>query len=353
MKNSINPKAGKEARALLKFLYDIKGKYLLSGQHNYISSGSKWSEKVHEITGKIPAVWGGDFGFCFKGENPSEYHHCGAMNLTDPSEPVAITDITPESGRERLIQLVEEKHKQGFIITLMWHSCFPPDEDYCDYPDIWTWDKRPDKQTWQELTTPGTDLYSKWEKGVDKIAGYLKQLQGKKIPVLWRPYHEMNGTWFWWCNQKGKAGFAKLWKNIFRRLTEFHQLNNLIWVWNTNAPRNIPGDEAYAYEDYFPGIDFVDVLAADVYADDYKQSHHDDLLKLAEGKPIALAEVGGLPDINIIKNQPEWTWFMTWGNFITDANEPQKVKRVYDFEKVLNFDNIKNDKETNWRLQGK
>lgn len=38
-----------------------------------------------------------------------------------------------------------------------------------------------------------------------------------------------------------------------------------IWVWNANAPRSIPGDESYSYKDYFPGIEYVDVLAVDVF----------------------------------------------------------------------------------------
>ncbi len=346
----VNPKATPEVKALLKFLYEIKGKYILSGQHNYVSSRSKWTEQIKEMTGQLPAVWGGDFGFCYKGDNPQEYQHCGPMNLTDPSEPVAYNNITPESGREILLDEIETKHKQGHIITLMWHSCFPPDENYCDYSDLWTWDRRPDKKTWEELTTPGTELYAKWEKGVDLISGYLKRLQEKKIPIIWRPYHEMNGLWFWWCFQKGEQGFAKLYKNLYNRMVKHHKLNNLIWVWNTNAPRDIPGDEAYEYKDFFPGIDYIDVLAADVYSDDYKQSHHDDLLKLAEGKPVSLAEVGGLPDVNIIDEQPQWTWFMVWGNYIIGANDPERVKRVYDYDKVLNLENIKNETGLDWKV---
>ena len=87
-------------------------------------------------------------------------------------------------------------------------------------------------------------------------------------------------------------------------LTRHHQLNNLLWVWNTNAPRDIPGDEAFDYDLFFPGHEYVDILAADVYRNDYKQSHHDDLIQLAGNKTIALGEVGGLPDPEILSEQP-------------------------------------------------
>jgi mannan endo-1,4-beta-mannosidase len=83
----------------------------------------------------------------------------------------------------------------------------------------------------------------------------------------------MNGVWFWWCNQKGENGFPELWRMMFKYFTEYHHLNNLIWVWNTNAPRDITSDEAYDYTLFYPGDDYVDVLAADVYRNDYKQSH--------------------------------------------------------------------------------
>ena len=83
-----------------------------------------------------------------------------------------------------------------------------------------------------------------------------------------------------------------------------HKLNNLIWVWNANAPRLLPNDEAWAYEDYFPGLECVDVLAADVYHHDYKQSHHDELVKLGEGKVIALGEVGKCRLRQFSRNSP-------------------------------------------------
>jgi len=57
---------------------------------------------------------------------------------------------------------------------------------------------------WEELITPGTKLNSRWINRVDTIATYLKELQALGVPVLWRPYHESNGVWFWWGNRKGE-----------------------------------------------------------------------------------------------------------------------------------------------------
>jgi mannan endo-1,4-beta-mannosidase len=150
----------------------------------------------------------------------------------------------------------------------------------------------------------------------------------------------MNGVWFWWCNHPGEEGFRRLWIMMYEYFTRHHGLNNLVWVWNTNAPRDIPGDEAWAYEDFFPGIDYVDVLAADVYRNDYRQSHHDQLRELARGKPIALGEVGEIPTEKILEDQPYWSWFMPWGWVLFYASEEEKIIGLYQSEKVLTLDEL-------------
>ena len=150
----------------------------------------------------------------------------------------------------------------------------------------------------------------------------------------------MNGVWFWWCNHKGEHGFKRLWIMMYDYFTNHHQLNNLIWVWNTNAPRDIPGDEAWAYKDFFPGIDYVDILAADVYRNDYKQSHHDQLVVLGEGKPIALGEVGEIPDKEALEQQPQWSWFMPWGWILFLSNETDLINEVYHSDRILTLDEV-------------
>lgn len=50
-------------RALLKYLYSISGRYTLSGQHNYPNHIARWTDRVYDLTGKYPALFGEDFGF--------------------------------------------------------------------------------------------------------------------------------------------------------------------------------------------------------------------------------------------------------------------------------------------------
>ncbi len=360
----INPASTKKTVNLFNFIQDIQGEYTLSGQHNFLGKGSEFSDELEEITGKKAIVWGSDFSFCVEGDNAMRFQHCGPANLpaiswkafiarrdstarTDSTTPPPrisrepqFLDISLEEARNITIEEIKARHAEGHIITLMWHGCFPTDGDCCDGSSIWAMENRPSPEQWNELVTEGTELNDAWKISADKIAGYLKQLQEADIPVLWRPYHEMNGVWFWWCNHKGEQGFKLLWIMMYDYFTDHHKLNNLIWVWNTNAPRDIPGDEAWPYEDFFPGNEYVDILAADVYRNDYKQSHHDQLVVLGNGKPITLGEVGEIPSLDTLEQQPQWSWFMPWGWILFLANDNDFIKEVYNSERILTLDEI-------------
>ncbi len=342
----INPNASPEAKQLLDFLYSLQGKYTITGQHNFVSDLKRYDNAVYEMTGKYPVMWGCDFSFNALGADAWKYQHCGPMNLTIPMDKCEFNGRSTKDLRQGMIDEAIKKYREGRIITLMWHCCFPTEGDDCDGVTIWTWDQRPDSKTWDELVTDGTSLNKAWKKQMDGVAVYLKQLQDAKVPVLWRPYHEMNGVWFWWCDKPGDWGFKRLWVMAYNYLTNHHKLNNLLWVWNTNAPRDIPGDEAGPYKYFYPGSDYVDVLAADVYRRDYKRSHHDDLLLLGGGKLITLGEVGELPTIGQYNSQPEWSWFMVWGQCISFWNDADNVKTIYNSPRSITLDKIDFSKQT-------
>ena len=344
----VNPDTSSEARQLLTFLYSIQGKYTLAGQHNFVSDLKRYDQTVLDITGKLPVVWGSDFSFNAIGESAKTYQHCGPMNLTVPFDEFGFNGRSTDELRQGMIDEAISQYKNGRIITLMWHCCFPTDGDTCDGSTIWAMENRPSPEVWAELVTDGTELNSNWKKQADNIAGYLKQLQAANVPVLWRPFHEMNGVWFWWCNHPGEDGFKKLWIMMYNYFTNHHKLNNLIWVWNPNAPRDIPGDEAFPYEMFFPGVEYVDILAADVYRRDYQQSHHDDLLKVGGGKLISLGEIGQLPTIEQYEAQKSWSWFMTWGYFITEKfdNSAEHVNAIYNHPQTLTLDKLDFSRKT-------
>lgn len=344
----VNKNATPEAKQLLSFLYSVRGKYTITGQHNFVSDFPKYDETVHAMTGTYSALWGADFSFSAQGDNARKFQHCGPLNLSVPMDSCYDNGKTVAEQRQLLVNEAIKQHAKGRIITLMWHSCYPTNGDECNGDDIWRLSagiERPNAAEWKELTTDGTPLNKAWKKQWDGVAFYLKQLQDAKVPVLWRPYHEMNGEWFWWGYQPGENGFKKLWIMAYNYLTNHHKLNNLLWVWNTNAPRDIVGDVAGPYADYFPGVDYVDVLTADVYRNDWRQSHHDQLMELGKGKLIGLGEVGNVPEPALYETQPNWSWFMVWGYCIydfrsRDRNVNPAAKAIYDNPKSITADKI-------------
>lgn len=201
----VNPDASQEARQLLEFLYSIRGRYTLAGQHNFISDPGRYDSVVFAMTGKHPVVWGSDFSFNAQGDNVRDYHHCGPMNLTSPWGECLPNNKSTEELRQGLVEEIKARHAEGRIITLMWHCCFPAECNDCNGSSIWTWKNRPPQLVWEELTTEGTRLNLQWKAQMNTVIPYLRQLRDARIPILWRPYHEMNGVWFWWCAKPGET----------------------------------------------------------------------------------------------------------------------------------------------------
>jgi len=278
--------ASPEAKALLQVLHGISGKYTLTGQHNYPNTKDTYTLRTAQICGKVPSVFGQDFGFAAPGNQDAA------------------------AARPDIIAEIKRQHAKGSIITLCWHAVRPTDDEPVTFRGS-VQGKLTDQQ-WNDLLTPGTELHQRWCAQVDVIAGYLKELQAAHIPVLWRPYHEMNGDWFWWGGRPGANGTIALYRQLFDRFQNDHKLNNLLWVWSVDRPTTPQRQFAH----YFPGTNYFDVAALDVYRSDFKQDYYEGLLELAAGKPLALAEVGPAPTLAVLEEQPRWAWWMTWARMV-------------------------------------
>ena len=275
----VTPDASPEARALLHMLYQISGKHTLSGQHNDSGHPGANTDVAAQITGKSPAVYGEDWGF---GADAAARRH--------------------DEVKELITQW-----QAGHIIALCWHEPPPTmDEPVSFKGEI---QSRITDRQFNDLLTPGTPLYKHWCTQLDAIAECLKELQDAHVPVLWRPLHEINGDWFWWNGVRGDAahGTKQLYRQEFDRLVHYHHLTNLVWVWNPDRPER--ADRQFV--DYFPGSQYVDVLALDCY-NVYKQSYYDELNALSDGKPLAIAETYVPPTLEVYKAQPKWAYYMRW-----------------------------------------
>ena len=305
----VTPGSSPEAVSLLQYLYSISGNHILTGQHCVPLVGSTRLAGVHKQTGKYPALFGQDFGF---------------------SEPGTWDGI---NYRQQIVDEAILRNSEGFIITIMWHAVRPIEEEPVDFNE--SIQGKLTEQEWEDLITPGTEINERWKSQVDVIAFFLKQLRNAHVPVLWRPYHEMNGGWFWW-GKKGENGYKKLYRMLYDRLVNFHKLNNLIWVFNANEVKG----NVDSYDTYYPGDDVVDILATDVYTEGFNLENYEQLLALAGEKPIALGEVGTVPSLEILRSQPRWIWFMSWGEAFGGFSGSKALNEIYESDEALTLDEL-------------
>ncbi len=301
----VNKNADACACELLERLYQTvdEGRIMSGLHHNQLNMPNYQRDlnRINEaVPGAVPLVWGGDVAW----------------------------------DAEKVVKMAIDHHKQGYVIAISWHAARPFDKGIVNFKKQ-TQGKFTTEQ-WSELMDEKSDMHRMWLEQVDSIAQYLKVLQDNTVPVLWRPFHEMNGEWFWWGDRRGKDGFAKIWQMLYKRMTDYHHLNNLIWVWNPNNPRKHPVDKTMGYELYYPGHKYVDVLAADVYHREWFQDTHDQLVTLGKEKLVALGEVGELPTSEQLKSYNRYAWFMIWTDFTADKyNTIEALKDVFGDERVV------------------
>jgi mannan endo-1,4-beta-mannosidase len=303
----VNPSASKEATALLSYLADLSGKGMISGQHDYLESPDEFNNKLKNASGQYAVLHG---------------YELGAIN-NQSKETIA-------RQRQAVVDSAIKWHKGGGIVAMTFHQNLPgTSPEWANVKMNLSQDK------FDAYVTPGTPQYKALIAELDEVAGYLGELRDAGVPVLWRPYHEMNGNWFWWGQ---KDNFAQLWDIVYDRMVNTHKLNNLLWVWNPNAPN----EWAKAYSNYYPGAAKVDVLAADIYNNDFKQSYYENLLKLADGKPIGIGESGELPDPVILsQTQSKWVYTMTWGKMLLENNNLQKIQSFMSNKYTVSRDDYK------------
>ena len=236
----------------------------------------------------------------------------------------------PTGSAESWIAWEQEK---GCIINLLWHWNAPADLINTTGKEWW-------RGFYTEATTfniaavlsdTSSARYDLLIRDMDAIAVQLKKFRDNGIPVLWRPLHEASGGWFWWGAQ-GTGPFIELWRLLYDRLVNHHQLHNLIWVYTS-------GDA-----EWYPGDDFVDIASLDIYSSHGSSMSADWENAQAEyngQKMVALSESGTLPVPEKIRLfNTWWSWFSLWtGSFIrgTDTTE---LKALYNDDDILSMEKM-------------
>ncbi len=247
--------ANTKAKAILNYFQSLESrpdKRLVSGQFSNFGGGAslRLINEIHDQTGHWPAILGVDYA-----DFPA-----GSLTYAVPN------------------QTAIGYWGQGGLITVSAHLYNPARTNAAGGG---LRDKGVDLNA---LLATNTEVHVRWLRELDRVAEGLQQLKDAGVVVLWRPFHEMNGDWFWWSGQDPQT-FMKLWRQMFNYFTETKGLDNLLWVY---APNH--GAKTAAY---YPGDRYVDLIGLDAYTDFVDTNHIQGYAELARiHKPFGFTEYG-------------------------------------------------------------
>ncbi len=315
-----------EARAVLDYLRSIYGKKTLSG-----ISGTKNAAKVKEITGKDAAIV--------------------AIDLSGWNSPRWGKTYTPVV--QGYIDQAKQWSAEGGIVSIQFHWKHPLKDDgtawvgkHGNGPPSGPFDMG-------KALLPDTPEHKAFMTDLDKHADYLEQLAKAKVPVLWRPFHEIDGGWFWWTDKDKPENTAAMWRIMFDHLVKQRKLHNLIWVYNAGLKSAGPGKDVAAIEyrkRFYPGAEYVDIAGIDIYANSYfgwakpqedaYQKAFDIMTQVAPGKMLAMSECEAIPNPDMMaKNGPKWLYCLPWWAE-GKTNPAEWMKTTYGHEFVITRDEL-------------
>jgi mannan endo-1,4-beta-mannosidase len=238
------------AQQLLERLDTLQKKGIMYGHQDDPMYGLTWeydqdSSDVKNVCGDYPAIMGFDLGGIEMGDQ---------KNL----DSVPFTRMTEE---------IIAHHQRGGIVTLSWHPRNP----------ITTIDgggnagqKFPAGSAWDTTTVvkrilPGGDAEEKfagWMQRVSDFLATLKTADGKKVPVIFRPWHENSGSWFWWGEKLCTVDEYKALWNLLQDKLKADGFDNLVWAYSPGCQDNLTAERLL---DRYPGDDRVDMIGLDGY----------------------------------------------------------------------------------------
>lgn len=279
-----------EARKLLAYMDENVGKKMLTGVHASVNYNTYEADWVYKHTKKYPAI------------NCIDYIHdiySSAGGWIDYDNATIWRDWTNKRG----------------IMAALWHWGMPSNDGstYTCTPG-----SAPEETSFSPsaIFDPSSAGYREMIRRIDQIATWMKPLQAARVPILWRPLHEAQGNWsdanpgndwhkawFWW-GIEGPEAFVELWRVMYDRMVNYHGLTNLIWVYNS-------GDSMK----WYPGDEFVDVVAFDFYNQTLSSMHgwYDFFQKNYPGKIYAISEFGNMPKVSDIWADGQyWSFLIPW-----------------------------------------
>jgi len=281
-------------------------KGLMFGHQDAMAYGTKWySEEgrsdVKDVCGDYPAVCGWEIGHLELGN---------AYSLDSVYF-------------DRIISGIKKVDAMGGVNTISWHFTNP-------LTGGTAWDVTSNKTVPSIL--PGGEKHEVFKQYLDKLAVFMLSLKtdkGKFIPVIFRPFHEHTGSWFWWGKNLCTIDeYKALWRFTVTYLRDTKNIHHLLYAYSTDRFTT----EA-EYLERFPGNDLIDQVSFDLY--DRGADYSTTLANCAKlvskiaadkGKIGAVSEAGG----PIAKNTEWWTKVLL------------ETLRPYDLAYVLVWRNTNN-----------
>jgi mannan endo-1,4-beta-mannosidase len=273
----IDADATSETSALFQNLRALSKGHTLFGHQHATEYGHGWSgdadrSDVKSVTGSHPAVIGVDFS-----------------GFTAPSAEAA------EKAKEAVRKTVVDTYNRGGVVTVAWHFLNPVSaggfywNDSVSLPAV-------------KYIIPGGSAHAQYKDILRNIGEWAKNTRGsdgKLVPMIFRPFHEFDGGWFWWgAPHCTREEFVSLWRFTVSYLRDSVGVHNFIYAF---SPDNRFSTEE-EYLDRYPGDEWVDLLGVDNYGDMGRDGYHLDAaaakLKIVsdyaakKGKLAAFTETG-------------------------------------------------------------
>lgn len=228
-----------ETKHLYANMKSLSLKGVMFGHQDDLAVGIGWKyaagrSDIKETAGQFPAVVGWDLG---KIELGQAYNFYGVHF-------------------DKIREYARTVYRTGGVNTISWHSFNPVDTTQSS------------KGTLVDSTInklfANTVYLNRYKTWLDKIATFMLSLtadNGELIPVIFRPFHELNGDWFWWGRSHcSPEEYIQLWRFTVDYLRNTKGVHNLLFAYST--------DKFYAMAEYmerYPGDDYVDIMGFDTY----------------------------------------------------------------------------------------
>lgn len=213
------------------------------------AAGSQWANEQHlpavpreksdvrTVTGNYPAVYGHDF--------------LHIANFTDG----VWFDYEAQIARELTI----DAYNRGGVNTFAWHYANPVSKG------SFYWNDSPVEAVHQIV--PGGSYHDVYKNSLKEVAAFAKSLvgaDGKLVPVIFRPFHEFDGDWFWWGKaHTTAANYIALFRFTVTYLRDSLGVRNFLYAWSPD--KNFASEAQYL--ERYPGDDYVDLVGMDNYGD--------------------------------------------------------------------------------------